>query len=144
MPIKIKSAQAIAEKWQRVTPGRTQEYEMGVSDTSVDWEGPAQASRDNWEAGIQQAIAQDRFSKGIRRAGNEAWREGAQKKGVQRFAQGVRASGPKYEEGFAPYRQVIADTNLPPRGPAGDPANLERVRVVNERLHEKKNQLKGS
>jgi len=47
----------------------------------------------------------------------------------------VRLARVDYEEGFKPYRDLIASIDLPPRGPRGDPSNIDRVRIIAERLH---------
>jgi len=140
--IKIKSSAEIGAKYASVTPSRTQQYKEGVMDPTVDWEGPTAAASDIYATAIQTAIAEGRFGRGVHRAGNPNWRRGAAGKGVARWGQGVREAGPAFVQGFGPYREVIANLDLPPRGAAGDPANIQRVVVVNEALHAKKLELK--
>lgn len=144
MSIKIASASAIRDKWTSVTPGRVKFYEAGVKDPGVDWEGPALASKDAYEAGVTAAIAEDRRSAGISKAGTTKWREAAKAKGPRRFSEGVRLAGPDFQEGFAPYREVISGLDLSPRAARGDPANLTRVAEVAAALHEKRLALLGA
>ena len=59
-------------------------------------------------------------------------------KGPARFAQGVQIAQPAYQEGVAKYLQVISATALPPRGPKGDPRNLQRVSVLATALRKAK------
>jgi len=134
----IKSLSAIADKWTRVTPGRTEDYKLGIKNPRRDWEEEALAGKDNWKAGIDAAAAKDLFAKGIKKAGTEKWREKALKKGPGRFAEGVYLAGPDYEKGFAPYREAIEAVDLGPRFPKRDPRNIERVKRVVEALIKKK------
>ncbi len=132
--VEIKSLSAIAEKWQRVTPGRTEDYKLGIQHPRRDWEAETVEARDNWKAGVDAAFAKGLFVKGVVKAGTKKWQEKALKKGPGRFAEGVYLAGPDYEKGFAPYREAIARVDLGPRFPKRDPRNLERVKRVVEAL----------
>jgi hypothetical protein len=92
----------------------------------------------NQADGIQEAIRDKRFEKGVQKAGDSTWQAGAINKGVDRFGQGVQMAQDKYTQGFAPYAQVIESTNLPPRFPKGDPRNLARVTAIALALRNKK------
>lgn len=134
----IKSLADIAEKWTRVTPGRVEDYKLGIQNPKRDWAEEAEAGKDNWKAGIDAAAAKDLFSKGIARAGTSKWKEKSLKKGPSRFAEGVYIAGDDYKKGFAPYREAIARTDLGPRFPKRDPRNLDRVkRIVAALISEK-------
>ena len=126
----IKSMGAIKEKWARVTPQRTQDYQIGVQNPRRDWAGEAMAGKANWKAGIDAAAAKDMFAKGIAKAGTAKWKSGALSKGPGRFAEGVQIAAPDYEKGFAPYRAAIEATDLGPKYPRRDPRNLNRVKAV--------------
>lgn len=138
MAIAIKSTAEIARKFAEVTPGRVTEYAEGVTNPKRDWEAETRAAESNFEKGISQAIRDKRFGKGVAKAGTAKWRERAMSVGPGRFAEGVGRAGPAYQEGFDPYRNEIAGLTLPPRGPTGDPRNIDRVRVIAEALHKKK------
>ena len=135
MSVEIKSMAEIAGKWTRVTPGRTQDYVEGVKNPRKDWQAATSAAEDRFEQGVQEAISQKRFGKGVRDAGTSKWQDGAVKKGGTRWGPGVSQAGPAYQAGFEPYRNIIANTTLPPRFAKGDPRNLERVRILAENLH---------
>ena len=135
---KIKSASEIAEKWSRVTPGRSTDYAEGVRAPKVDWKSATMAAEDNWSQGVAQAAANKSFSRGVGRVGSEKWQRKALEIGAGRWGPGVSAARDDYESGFAPYQQVIAATALPPRGPKGDPRNIERVTKLAMALHAKK------
>ncbi len=134
----IRSTADISTKWKNVTPGRSSEYEAGVTNPLGDWEKSTLAAKDAQKAGITQALAQGRFEKGVKRAGNTTWSERTKLLGTRRWVEGVAASGDRYAKGFYPYQAVIAGIQLPPRGPAGDPMNIKRVSAISEALAKKK------
>lgn len=141
---KIRSASQTAEKWARVTPQRAPDYEIGVQNPKKDWAEETAKAEKNYEAGIQKSIQEKSFGKGVKKAGTSKWQKGAVGKGVARYGQGVVAAVDDYEKGFAPYRDVIENTKLPPRYPKGDPRNFERVKAMGTALHEAKKRIKGS
>jgi len=130
----IKSLSAIRDKWTRVTPGRTEDYKLGIKNPRRDWESETLAAKENWKAGIDAAAAKGLFDKGVAKAGTKKWQEKALKKGPGRFAEGVYIAGDDYEKGFAPYREAIARVDLGPKFPRRDPRNIERVKRVVEAL----------
>jgi len=130
----IKSLTAIRDKWQRVTPGRTEDYKIGIEHPKRDWEEETLAAKDNYKAGVDAAHAKGLFEKGVRQAGSAKWKDKALKKGPGRFAEGVYIAGDDYAKGFAPYRDAIAAVDLGPRFPRRDPRNIERVRRVVDAL----------
>lgn len=130
----VKSMQRIREKYARVTPQRSQDYEYGVKNPRRDWASATTEADDAYREGVQAAIQRNAFSEGVRAAGSEKWQGRAATVGVQRWGPGVQAGVSAYEEGFAPYRQVIESTTLPERFPKGDPRNYERVRAIGEAL----------
>jgi len=134
----IKSMANIRDKWTRVTPGRTEDYKLGIQNPKRDWEAETIASEDNWKAGIDAAAGKGLFGKGVTKAGTKKWQEKALKKGPGRFAEGVYIAGPDYEAGFKPYRDAIERVDLGPKFPRRDPRNLDRVkRVVDALVAEK-------
>ena len=137
----IKSIKAIADKWTRVTPGRTEDYKLGIQNPKRDWESETAAAEGNWKAGVDAAQAKGLFGKGVKKAGTKKWQDKALAKGPGRFAEGVYMAGPDYEKGFAPYRDAIERVDLGPRFPRRDPRNLSRVKAVVDALIEEK--LKG-
>jgi len=134
----IKPLGQIADKWSRVTPQRTQDYEQGVQAPRRDWAQSTAQAEDRYKEGVQKAITRSAFSKGVNAAGTSKWQEKTLAKGPNRFAEGVAASGSDYQEGFAPYHQVIQSTTLPPRFPTGDDRNIQRTIKLNKALRAKK------
>ncbi len=138
MAISIPSTSDIAQKWSRVTPGRSADYADGVRNPSKDWETETLAAADRYAAGIQESLANKSFEKGVERAGTSKWKDKATTLGAQRFGPGVSQATSAFADGFAPYRDVIAGLTLPERFAKGDPRNMERVRVIAEALHDEK------
>lgn len=134
----IKSSANIAEKWARVTPQRTEDYKQGVENPRTDWAKATQGAAAAQAAGVQAAIQEKRFEKGVAKAGTSKWQKNASEKGTQRWGSGVQAAGEDYSTGFQPYAETIKSTTLPARYPKGDPRNLERVKVMAQALHAKK------
>jgi len=136
----IKPLASIGQKWTRVTPGRTQDFREGVEAPRRDWAKATAAAEQNYNEGIDAARAEGRFGKGVARAGTAKWQAKTITKGVGRWGEGVRAATEDYEKGFAPYHDTIKSLQLPPRGPKGDPRNIDRVAAIAQALHNRKRQ----
>jgi hypothetical protein len=130
----IKSLSAIREKWSRVTPGRTEDYRLGVQNPKRDWADETIAASDNYKLGVDAAQAKGLFVKGVAKAGSAKWKDKALKKGPGRFSEGVMIGASDYEKGFAPYREAIQAVDLGPRFPKRDPRNIDRVKRVVDAL----------
>jgi len=130
----IKSISAIADKWARVTPQRSEDYKLGIQNPKRDWKDETLAAAGNWKAGVDAAAQKGMFAKGVSKAGTDKWQKKALAVGPGRFAEGVYASKDEYEKGFAPYRDAIEKVDLGPRFPRRDPRNLDRVKRVVEAL----------
>jgi len=126
----IRTIEQIAAKYSAVTPQRTADYEAGVRSPKADWATQTLAAEDSWQTGVQNAISEKRFGKGVRAAGTEKWQRGAVEKGSQRWGPGVQMAQPAYAQGFAPYRDAIERLTLSPRYARRDPRNLNRVKQV--------------
>jgi len=134
----VKSISRIKEKWTRVTPLRTEDYKLGVQTPRRDWEKTTVASKESHKAAMATVAATDAFAKGVTKAGTSKWQTKALAKGPGRFAEGVMVGGDDYEKGFAPFRDEIEKTVLPPRFPKRDPRNIARVSTIAAALGKKK------
>lgn len=139
----VKSPDRSADTWERRVAASGQEYVDGVQNPRTDWKNATVAANANYKAGVQAAITQDAFAKGVNKAGTEKWQRNTIEKGPQRWQQGVSLAKNAWKDGFAPYAATIQSTTLPPRGPAGSPQNINRVTVLAKALHDKKLQLRG-
>jgi len=134
----IRPVSDIASKWATVTPGRSEEYRKGVTAPLRDWEKETAAASDAYKQGVTASIGRDGFAKGVKKAGTGKWTRKVVDVGVSRWPTGVSVAKPDYEAGFAPFADAISKVVLPPKGPKGDPRNLERVNVIAKALHAKK------
>lgn len=139
----IKSLDAIAAKWAEVTPLRASDYAAGIANPRRSWSAATKAAESAYEAGVQKAIGNKAFGKGVTKAGDEKWQRKASVNGVRNWGPGVAEAKGDYAAGFAPYHSVIASTPLPPRYAKRDPRNLERVKVMATALGKKKEALSG-
>jgi len=139
----IKPLSAITDKWQRQAQASEQSYTEGIQNPRADWKTNTQAANANYKAAIAQSLAQDRFAKGVQKAGTEKWQKNALAKGPARWSQGISLATDSYATGFQPFADTIASTTLPARGPKGDPKNIQRVAVMAKALHDKKLSLQG-
>lgn len=137
MAIQIKSLDKIREKWVRRAGSAGAEYEEGVTNPGKDWEVNTKAAEAAYMAGLQASMAKKTWAKGLS-GKKEKWARNAINKGASRYPGGVALAGGDYQTGFGPSHAVIAGLTLPARGPAGDPANIRRVEMVDKALHDKK------
>ena len=121
-----KTTKRTSDKWARVTPGRTEDYKEGINNPRRSWSAEAAASKENYKAGVDKAHTDNRFVKGITKAGDTKWKTKALAKGPGRFAEGVTDA------------QGIQAVDLGPRFPKGDIRNLDRVKKVTEAVRKVK------
>jgi hypothetical protein len=131
----IRSTADIQKKWTEVTPARAGDFETGVKTPKRDWAANTAAAESAYEEGVQSAISDKRFGRGVKTAGSEKWSRKTLAVGVSRWPTGVRAASEDYAKGFGPYHDVIERTTLPPRFGRGDPRNYQRSEVMGTALH---------
>jgi hypothetical protein len=134
----IKSLDRISAKWIEKAGQAQGEYTEGIQNPKTPWMEATRAAETNYEQGVQKSIQQKRFGKGVVKAGSAKWQRNALAKGPGRWAEGIALSADEYQKGFAPYREIIQNLSLPPRGPKGDPKNIQRVALLAKALHEAK------
>ncbi|MQY78101.1 MAG: hypothetical protein GH151_02735 [Bacteroidetes bacterium] len=134
----VKSAAKIAEKWARVTPERTVDYEEGVKNPAKDWEKETIAAEARFEAGIKDAIARKAFSKGVKKVGTSKQQSKTILKGIPRWPEGVRGAEDDMLKGMEPVVKTLEALTLPERYPTGDPRNIKRVEAIQQALHKMK------
>lgn len=127
-----------AQRWAQRTAAATPDYQAGVNNPRQSWQQATVAASDAHKAATTKALNEGRFAKGVQKAGDAKWQRAAAGKGAQRFGEGAAAGVNDYSEGVAPFIAVIERTPLPPRGPKGDPRNIDRVRVLADALHKAK------
>lgn len=132
--LNVKDTGTIAAKFVRNAQAAAGDYKTGVQSAGPAWEAGARAGEDNYATGVQQAIADKRFGKGIAAAGASKYVTMASEKGSTRFGPGVAASQGEYARGAQPYLDALKGITLPPRRPKGDPSNYARAQAVGDRL----------
>lgn len=133
MAIRIPDAASIAEKWARVTPGRQQDYTQGVQQAGQAWQEGVNASADNYALGVQAAIGEGSYHRGVQGKGQKFATKSSQI-GAGRWAQGVPAARADMEQGVQRTVAALRGLTLPPRGPKGAPQNMQRAAAVVEAL----------
>ena len=61
----IKPMNVISDKWARRTAGATADYAAGVKNPRNDWAANTLAASEAQAAGVQAALANNRFEKGV-------------------------------------------------------------------------------
>lgn len=126
----IKSLEASADKWTRRASVAGEDYRKGVESPRTPWDQAAAAAAQSYQQGVTAAATSGRFAAGVRKAGNAKWQRNSAAKGPNRFAEGVSLAVGEWQAGFQPYQSAISSLQLPARGPAGSPQNLQRVTAV--------------
>jgi hypothetical protein len=134
----VKSPDVIGKKYAARGAAAGTDYATGVSTTQADWAALTTASANNYAAGVQAAIGSGMFQKGVAKAGTDKWKRKASGVGATRYGPGVQAAQGDYVTGVTPYLQVLSSLTLPPRGPKGDPGNINRVNAIAQALRAKK------
>lgn len=134
----VKPLSEIADKWSRRAAVAGPDYAKGIESPRRDWETATVEAVDAQKAGVELAIQNNSFEKGVKAAGTAKWKRKAKDVGAARFGPGVKAAKTDYSTGFGPYIPVIEGVTLPPRGPKGDPRNYERSQLIGEALHDAK------
>lgn len=138
MALKVKDAASAAAKFVQRAQAAAPDYTKGVTGAGTTWQAHSAAAGDSWGAGVQAAVANGRYAKGVNRVGGAKWEQAATGKGAQRYPQGVAQAGPNWQAGTQPYLDTISSLTLPPRRPKGDPANFQRAQMVADALRKKK------
>jgi len=134
----VPSASKIAEKWARVTPERSQDYEDGVRNPKKDWADETADAEERYEAGIKEAIQNKSFSKGVKRVGTAKQKSKSITKGIPRWPEGVRGAESDMRAGMEDVVRILEGITLPKRYATGDPRNIDRVKVIQQALHKLK------
>ncbi len=127
---RIKDTGSLAKKFVQRAQGAQKDYADGVAQAGGDWETNTKAAEDSFAQGVQAAIADKRFGKGVAAAGGGKYVDRATKLGAGRYPQGVAAAEGAWAQGAQPYLQALASMSLPLRGPKGDPRNQQRANAV--------------
>lgn len=124
----VRSAADSAKKFVTRAKAARQDYQDGVAGAGPRWQAGAAASGDAWKDGTQQAINEDRFTRGVNKSGTQAkYQNNATKLGPDRFATGVDNAGPAYTAGVSPFIQAMSGFEYGPKGARGSSTNRDRI-----------------
>lgn len=134
----MKSAQSVAEKFVQRASNASGDYVKGATETSKDQAQSAIAGKENYRAGITASLARGAYEKGLAKSGKQGWLDGVQKKGANRFGEGVANASGKYATNSAKFDGARNAASSLPRGPKGSAGNLARVTAVVNALRQAK------
>jgi len=126
----MKTAQMSAQKWVDRAAVATSDYAQGVTTTNKDQSTRAIAAKKIYQDSLTASFARDAYAKGLAKSGQAGWKEGALKKGADRYAPGVSASSAKYAANSGKFDAARAASENMPRGVKGSPQNLNKVTTV--------------
>lgn len=131
----VKSLERIKQNFKSGTSNAAPRYKDGVSNPRTPWKEATLAASELQKQAMIDALNRDAVRRGIERTAGEKQKVRAQNLGPARYTQGTAGAVDDYGSGFAPYREVIQSTELPPRGPKGSPENYQRVQAIGDALH---------
>lgn len=132
----VKAPSLAADKWERRASSASEEYKLGVTTTSADWEAASRAAEGAYRTGVTEAANAGRYGQGIQRAGNGKWRENAATLGPGRFSTGVAQAKGAYAAAIGPVLAAIAAVELPARGATGAESNFQRSMLIGKALRQ--------
>jgi len=135
---KTKSANFASSKWVRNAANAATSYQEGVTQPRKDWQAATMASEQNYKDAVTKAASEGRFGKGVAKAGTAKWQTRAAEMGASRFGAGVASAQSAYETAIQPYLNIIANVDIGPHYPKGDPRNIQRVAKITAALHNAK------
>jgi len=102
-------------------------YEQGTQGKGQEWESGARRGEDNYKTGVQRALQEGAFGKGVQRAGASRYEQGVQNKGVNNWPTGMQTAGDRYQEGVQPFTSLWDQELSTKRGARRSSANIQRV-----------------
>jgi hypothetical protein len=136
--LKVKDISKSAAKYVSRAQVAGPDYTAGVQAAGTSQYDNALAAKANWGAGVQTAVQNDSFAKGLTKAGPQKWTTNAVSKGGKNYAPGVAAAQSAYASGVGPFFTVLQNLSLSQRFPRGDPRNQQRSVDVQVALHKAK------
>lgn len=128
--LRVRDAASAADRFKTKAGAAAGEYAKGVTGAGQAWETGAAAGEQNYSDGVQAAISRGAYGKGVKGSGGGYYEDRAKTLGATRYAPGVAAGANNYQEGVAPFLDVMRNATLSPRRPKGDPGNITRVQEI--------------
>jgi len=134
----VPSLEDVVTKWVEEAPRRAPYYERYAPAAAPRWEANTIAAEATYKSAVTAPDIAKRFSGGVKRVKAAKFERKVREVGVGRFGPGITAAREDYSTGLEPYLAELARIDVPARKPRGDPANLDRVRVIFDALHKKR------
>ena len=128
-----KDSASVAAKWAARAAVSTSDYSAGIRGTN-DWQSKTAASNENWKSGVNKAVSNDSFSKGVSATSNSEWQNKAAASSGD-WSSGISAARSDFQAQISKVMSSAASASLDPRGPRGSAANYNRSRQQGEKLH---------
>jgi hypothetical protein len=137
--MKVKDLGQAAKKFSTNASAGSANYLAGVQNDQS-WAQNTEAAAGTWAQGVQQAATNGKFAKGVGKAGQQKWQQGAKDKGQARFQTAVSSGAAQqaWQAGFQPYAAVLAAIAKAPKGVKGSPQNYQIVQQIGDALHKAK------
>ena len=141
IPLTDAQLRAKAEKkFDDNTTAGAGDLQTGIKAAQADWKANTSAAVENYTLGIQEAISNNSFQKGVDRTDPNKFGNSITSASKQKYIQNTTAAKGKVGDTAVRNRRISNDalSSLRPRGRAGDPANLERMNRNAQALHDEK------
>lgn len=135
MAIAIKPIDQAQERWERRSAAAAADYVRGTEAPKRPWAESTMLGEANYKTAVVAAANGGRFGAGVRKAGNQKWRAGIERKGAANYQTGVTGAGQDWASGSRPFQAAVAAVTLPPRGAKNSPDNYRRTQMVGETQH---------
>mgnify|MGYP001561452650 CR=1 FL=1 len=143
MALKVKSISSAADKLVRNAQAASQEWLENTKAAGEAWVTGTQGAKLNYGQAVRSGGIEDRFARGVAKAGAAKFVRKVSDVGGQRFAPGVSAGKVDYQANAEGYFSLLAGLSLPPRAPRGSASNTQRVVAVDQALNAKRLALLG-
>lgn len=137
----MKDPAAVAQKWKNNLTNSVGQIKAGVQAVTVSPTAKAAKQAEAYVAGVQQAVASQKWQNSLNNVSLQQWQQATLDKGVPRIATGAQNALPKFQEFMSqwlPYEQSVKDRLA--SMPRGTPEqNIQRaVYVMQENAKFKK------
>lgn len=144
MAVRVKDLSSSAQRWSSRASGAAGDYATEAAAAGDRWQTNTSGAAGVYQQAVSAAGIQDRYRRGVQRAGSAKYTRKITEVGQSRYSTGVQAAVDDWRTGFEPFANTIAGLTLPQRRPRGDPGNIERVRAVASALNARRLAALGS
>lgn len=123
----VRSAADSAKKFVQRAQAAAPDYASGVAGAGPRWQAGTEAANDAYKQGVQESLADDRFVRGVRKAGAGKYQTNASKLGPDRFRTGVANAEAAYVGGVQPFISAMQGFDYGPSGSRGSAQRRQRI-----------------